>query len=178
MIEINFTEKKKTDVSYYLIIAIALVVSLGIGIFFYAYQSIMESKSETLSAEKTTNDRTLEDLNHYLVTDQQIKTLEKQIDQLKVDVFPTTFILQDTKASLPNENSTLLSFSFKKTEGITMELQVESYKRIAEFSRALTNKAYIDQLQLDEVIRSGENYVATFSFKLVEDSLPEEVDMK
>ncbi|KAB8137499.1 hypothetical protein F9U64_09250 [Gracilibacillus oryzae] len=177
MIEINFAEKKKVDMSPYLIIAISLLLIAAGLITLLLYQSSMDKRFEQLEQKKLTNDAVIAELDQFIVTKQQIQTLENQIEQLDASIFPSLYLLDNIQSNTP-EGTYIANYQFSITDGVTVILQGTTMEQAAQFSNNLNQERFVDNLQLLQLEKLNNGYVATFSFQTLKDYLLEEADTR
>ncbi|WP_117161305.1 PilN domain-containing protein [Paraliobacillus sp. X-1268] len=175
MIEINFVEKKKINTALYLLLAIFMVSLLIISISFFILHTSLENKYVSLQQERIDKSEIIAEINTLNMVEQQKQTLKAQIEQLETAVYPSLFLLDDIQADLPNDTF-IENYSFTITNGVTVGIHLNALSEAANFSQNINGSTYAENVNLINLEKIDDYYVATFNFGINADYLVEEAD--
>lgn len=175
MIEINFVEKKKVNTAIYMLIAIFMLSMLLISISLYLFHTSIDNKYDSLQQEKVDKTETIAEINTLNMVEQQKQTLQIQIKQLETSIYPSLFLLDDVQANLPS-NTNIENYSFSITNGVTIGIHLSALSQAANFSQNINELSYAENLNLINLEKMDDYYVATFNFGINVDYLVEEAD--
>ncbi|WP_117170444.1 hypothetical protein [Paraliobacillus sediminis] len=175
MVEINFVEKRKVNTALYLLIAIFMFSLLLISISLFLFHTNIENKYDSLQQEKIDNTEIIAEINTLNMVEQQKQTLQMQIKQLETAIYPSLFLLDDVRANLPNDTY-IENYSFSITNGITIGIHLSALSQAANFSQNINESTYAENLNLINLEKMDDYYVATFNFGINADYLVEEAD--
>lgn len=175
MIEVNLVEKKQTNASPYILVGIFVFSALLMGLSFFLYQNFLEGKQESLMKVKTENNIHLNEIRQESQVIQQVNVIERDIEHLQSVIFPSSHVLQQTNATLP-EQTTIQHYTFTITDGLRVKLRAESIEETSQFVQSMRGFTFVEQAELVELEQTGDQYVAEFTFAINKDSLLGEAD--
>ncbi|GGM27311.1 hypothetical protein GCM10011351_11410 [Paraliobacillus quinghaiensis] len=176
MIEINFVEKKKINMSPYILFAAVVLSLLIISVSFFFYHTNIENKYASLQQERIEKTEIIAEITKLNTVERQQQTLQMQIEQLETSVYPSLFLLDDINANLPN-GTYIKSYIFTVADGVTMSIHVSELSQAAEFTNNINENSYAENLNLINLEKIDDYYLATFNFGVNKEYLVEGADL-
>jgi hypothetical protein len=166
MVNINFFEKKKMNITPFLISFIALLLFglLG-GYFWWMTDSI---KTETSRNTEMINNQAEEisELQRVNLIGDQVSTLVNQRDTLKQNQFPVDALYNDLLSQLPSNTATVERFLFTITGNVQLEITFDNDQHVVNMHRNLVNLPYVTSVTLETVEVNEMVYVTQFTLMI------------
>lgn len=173
MIEINLIEKKKRNISSYLLIGITFFIVISVSISFLLYHGQLANQIDALTQTKAEQSLVLSHTREQTEVINQVEKLDQQTNQLQTALFPTIYLLNQVDAVLPEQNR-IESFYFTLSDGLRVQVQAPSISDTSQYARAMSELNFIDHARLVNLEERSEQYIATFTFMIKRDSILEE----
>lgn len=166
MVNINFFEKKKKNITPFIISFIALLLFglLG-GYFWWMTDSV---KTETARNTEIINNQANEisELQRVNLIGDQVSTLVNQRDTLRQNQFPVDALYDDVLSQLPSNSATVERFFFTITGNVQLEITFDNDQHVVSMQRNLVNLPYVTSVTLETVDVNNAAYMTQFTLMI------------
>lgn len=167
MVNINFFEKKKINITPFVLMVIALLLFSFIAFYFWWMTTSILSKTENNQALIASQELQIKEWQRVNLISDQVTTLVEQRDQLSTTQFPVTALYNDLLAQLPNETDALIErFFFTITGNLQLECVFNNDQDVVLMHRQLVNLPYVTDVTLETVEISDTDYVTRFTLMI------------
>ncbi|GEM03809.1 hypothetical protein HMI01_07970 [Halolactibacillus miurensis] len=167
MVNINFFEKKKKNITLFLISVIALLLFglLG-GYFWWMTESIKTDTSRNRDTISQQADEISESQRVNLIGN-QVSTLVNQRDTLMQNQFPLDDLYHDVLEQIPSQASaTVERFFFTITGIVQLEIIFDNDQHVVDMQRNLVNLPYVTSVTLETIDVNDTAYVTQFTLMI------------
>lgn len=167
MVNINFFEKKKKNITPFLISVIALLLFglLG-GYFWWMTESIKTDTSRNRDQISQQADEISESQRVNLIGN-QVSTLVNQRDTLMQNQFPLDELYHDVLEQIPSQASaTVERFFFTITGTVQLEIIFDNDQHVVDMQRNLVNLPYVTSVTLETIDVNDTAYVTQFTLMI------------
>lgn len=167
MVNINFFEKKKINITPFVLSIIALLLFGFIAIYFWWMTTATLSKTEDNQALIASQELQIREWQRVNLISDQVTTLVDQRDQLRNKQFPVTALYNDILAQLPNgTDASSERFFFTISGNMQLECVFNNDQDIVLMQRNLVNLSYVTDVTLETVEISETDYVTRFTLMI------------
>ncbi len=166
MVNINFFEKKKKNVTLFLISFIALLLFglLG-GYFWWMTETIETNTSRNIDIINNQADE-ISELQRVNLIGDQVSTLVNQRDTLMQNQFPVDALYDDLLEQLPSNTASVERFFFTIDGNVQMEITFDNDQHVVNMHRNLVNLPYVTSVTLETVDVNDTVYVTQFTLMI------------
>lgn len=170
MININFFEKKKKDVTPFILILVTIIALTVLSGYFYWM-------SDTLANEETNKLNQIEQQRQVVLELQRVNLIENQVVQLENDAnqlsekkYPTHDLYQLIIAQIPaGDDNVLNTYNFTAPSNIQMTLELSNEQDVGILYQNLLRLSFIEHLSLESIIIDLELDTYELSYSLLID---------
>lgn len=167
MVNINFFEKKKKNITPFLISVIALLLFglLG-GYFWWMTESIKTDTSRNRDTISQQADE-ISELQRVNLIGNQVSTLVNQRDTLMQNQFPLDDLYHDVLEQIPSQASASVErFFFTITGTVQLEIVFDNDQHVVDMQRNLVNLPYVTSVTLETIDVNDTAYVTQFTLMI------------
>jgi cell division protein FtsB len=167
MVNINFFEKKKKNITPFLIsvIAVLLFGLLG-GYFWWMTESIKTDTSRNRDQISQQADEITE-LQRINLIGNQVSTLVNQRDTLMQNQFPLDDLYHDVLEQIPSQASASVErFFFTITGTVQLEIVFDNDQHVVDMQRNLVNLPYVTSVTLETIDINDTAYATQFTLMI------------
>ncbi|WP_010099162.1 hypothetical protein [Ornithinibacillus scapharcae] len=174
-VEINFLEKKKKrNVAPYLITFLSILfLSLVVGATFFQGKLISNEIADN-TKEFTQLEASVSDYQGNLADQRNLAHLQKTVDKLLQNSFPTVSIYQDVLKLLENEDQ-LLYYQQNTQQQFVLETKFTNLDSVTVFISELLELTYVTDVHLDGVHLVEKGYEANLTVTFDETAVKKEL---
>lgn len=172
MVNINFFEKKKKNITPWVITGTALILS-GLLVFYFSWMT------SQIREDITINERQIEQQQAVVIELQRVNLIGDQVNQLKrgaetlqANKYPAKALYDEMIDQIPNLSDTLINqFIFSITGNVQLQLALPSEADVVSLQRQLLDLPYVTNVVLETIEVTGEAATYDTRFSIMIDRL-------
>ncbi|MCT2537949.1 hypothetical protein NC661_02045 [Aquibacillus koreensis] len=173
MVEINFLETKKRNLTPYILALLFLLLLLGAAFILYWQMVNYEEQVAILEEKRDANIALQTEIRSVEALQAQRNTLKNQVDQLETTRYPTLSLLDQMIGLLP-DNVYFESYTFSIQDGLYLDIRVDDVEQVAAYSFALESEDFVNHVEISQITnQDATSYIASMYVEMDEQVLLE-----